>query len=39
MATPPFENIFSGNSVGMFQGSMPAKFEVRVFSHFGDIGL
>jgi len=39
MATPPFENIFFWNSVGTFQWNMPAKFEVGVFSRFGDISI
>jgi len=36
LTTPPFRKIFRGH-VGTIPGSMRAKFEVRIFSHFGAI--
>jgi len=38
LVTPLFEKIFRVY-VGTFPGSMPAKFEVRIFSHFGAISI
>ena len=35
----PFSRIYFGGHVGTFLGSMRAKFEVHIFSHFGTITI
>ena len=39
LAMPPFPGFFSRDLVGTSSGSMHAKFEVRIFSHFGTITI